>query len=453
MPSTLIDSGIYKDLFGTAAMRAIFSDEGVIERWLLAEAALARAQAACGLIPEEAAAEITAKAVPEIIDIAAIKSSAENVGRAILPLARQLAAACDGDAGAYVHWGTTTQDIMDTGTVLQIREGLDLIGPDLNRLIGIICNLAHEHRETLMAGRTAGQQALPITFGLKAAVWAAELDRHRQRLIQCRPRVLVGQLGGAVGTLASMGPKGLDVQARFAQELRLGQPDVSWHVARDAFAETCLILSLIIASLGKVAVEINHLAATEVGEVREAFAPGRGGSSTMAHKRNPRFAEFLSGISRLAREKAMSALDAMVTEGERWGPAWMAEWAVIPELFILTAGALDQAIQMLDGLEVDKGRMLQNLNLTDGAIMAESVMMALAPLTGRGDAHDLIYDACRQAEKESKPLLDILAATPEVSGHLSRADLERAMDPAQYLGAALEIVDRTLAGLDFENQT
>ncbi|MCJ7837656.1 MAG: adenylosuccinate lyase family protein, partial [Burkholderiales bacterium] len=279
MSSTVFDSGLFRDMFGTAEMRAIFSDAGYLARCLEVEAALARAQAGIGMIPAAAAREISAKATLACLDLAELKRETEIVGYPILPLVKQLAAACGGDAGGYVHWGATTQDIMDTAVVLQLRAAFELIEADLNEILVSLASLARRYRDTPMAGRTHLQHALPVTFGYTAAVWRAPLARHRERLAQLRPRVLVGQFGGAAGTLASLGSEGLAVRAALMRELDLGEPDITWHVARDSLAEAVLYTGLLTGSLAKIAGDVMMMMSTEFGEVFEPFEHGRGAST------------------------------------------------------------------------------------------------------------------------------------------------------------------------------
>jgi 3-carboxy-cis,cis-muconate cycloisomerase len=295
-----------------------------------------------------------------------------------------------------------------------------------------------------MAGRTAGQQALPTTFGLKTVVWLEEMLRHQERLVQMKPRILTGQFGGAVGTLASLGDQGLHVQAALMKELDLDQPLVTWHAARDRFVEVCLTLTMMTGSLGKFATEVGSLMQTEISEVFEGYSPGRGSSSTMPQKRNPRFAEFIPAITKLANHNAGLMLEAMSREHERSGPPWMAEWAALPEIFILTSGALQQSIAMLDTLDVRKERMRENLELTNGLILSEAVMMALAPYLSRLGAKKIVGQSCEIALKENKHLRDVLAKMPDVSKHLSKKELDALFDPANYLGLAGKIIDEAL---------
>ena len=289
---SVLDSILFRDAFGTAAMREIFSDHGLITRYVEVEVALARAQARCGVIPAEAAAEIAAQSNVEKLDLDLLRHETDIVGYPILPLVHQLVKMC-GEAGRFIHWGATTQDIMDTAVVMQVRDGLALVEQDIAALQEILASLAERHRDTPMAGRTHLQQALPVTFGYKAAVWLSMLDRHAERLVQLRPRVLVGQLAGAAGTLASLGERGLDVQRAMMEELDLGVPTATWHVARDGLAEAVSLLGLVTGSLGKIAYDVMLMASSEFAEVYEPFVTGRGASSTMPQKRNPISSELM----------------------------------------------------------------------------------------------------------------------------------------------------------------
>lgn len=442
--TTVIDSCLFRDSFGTPQMRAVFSDHALISRYIEVEVALARAEARCGVIPADAAEQIAARSNFEALDLELLRHETENVGYPILPLVHQLVKQC-GEAGRYVHWGATTQDIMDTADVLRIRAGLKLVEEDIAALRPILAGLARKYRTTEMAGRTHLQQALPITFGYKAAIWLGMFDRHAERLAQLKPRVLVGEFAGAAGTLASLGEKGLEVQKEFCAELGLAQPATTWHVARDGFAEALNFLALVTGSLGKIAYDIMLLAATEFAEVYEPFVTGRGASSTMPQKRNPISSELMLACAKGVRRDAGLMLDAMVQDLERATGPWHAEWMAIAEAFVLTAGALNQARFALGGLIVDEARMRQNLGISKGLIVAEAVMMGLAPFTGRQQAHDIVYGACREVNEQGGTLAEVLSRHPEVMRHLDKAAIERLTDPANYAGLAPQMVDRALA--------
>ena len=452
MAVSALDSAIFADMFGTAAMREVFGDGAFLARCVEVEAALARAEARLGVIPAEAAEAITHAADSLIsgraaLDVARLKTETETVGYLILPLVRQIAELA-GPAGRYLHWGATTQDIMDTAAVLQIRAGLLLVEEDLTAARGHLVALARKYRDTPMAGRTHLQHALPVTFGYKAAVWLYALDRHAERLRQLRPRVLMTQFGGAAGTLASLGngEESLQTRAELARELDLGDPQITWHVVRDGIAETVQVLALLTGSLGKIAFDVMLMSATEFGEAAEPFVQGRGSSSTMPQKRNQISCELILAAAKVVRQQAGLVLDAVVADFERATGPWHVEWVALPEAFGYTAGALHQARFMLGGLIVDAGRMAKNLAMTHGLIVAEAVMMGLAPHIGRNDAHDLVYDACRIAIETDRPLFDVLLETPAVLAPLGPDKLRSLTDPANYLGAAPAMVERMLAG-------
>ena len=442
--STVLDSMLFKDSFGTPAMRAVFSDQRAMHYCIEVEVALAAAQAKCGIIPLEAARTIANCCKLELIDWERMKSETEVVGYPILPLVHQLVPMC-GDAGRYVHWGATTQDIMDSALVLQLREAIELLERDLYKVRKALQRLASDHRDTVMAGRTHLQQALPITFGLKAAIWLGMLDRQHQRLQELKPRLLVGQFAGAAGTLASLGSNGLMVQEALMEALSLGVPTTPWHVARDNLGEVVNWLGLLTASLGKIALDVILMASTEVAELAEPFVKGRGASSTMPQKRNPISSELMLAAAKAVRQHAGLMLDAMVQDLERATGPWHAEWIAIPQSFMLSAGALHQAAFMLEGLEVDSKRMRQNLDLTKGLIVAEAVMMGLAPYLGRQQAHDLVYEACRACHQQGGMLFDHLYAQASIREHLSESQCRALTDPTQYLGSTGEMIDRALA--------
>lgn len=444
MASNVLDSVLFRDSFGTPAMRAIFDDKELIRKYVEVEIALAKAQARCNVIPQEAADEIAKRCDADTLDFDLLRHETEIVGYPILPLVHQISKQA-GEAGKFVHWGATTQDIMDTAVVLQVRDGLDIVDQDIKDLRKILAGLAKRYRDTPMAGRTHLQQALPVTFGYKAAIWLDMFDRHQQRLEQLRPRVLVGEFAGAAGTLASLGDKGLIVQKAMMEELGLGVPVSTWHVARDGFAEAVNFLGLVTGSLGKIAYDVMIMASNEFGELYEPFVKGRGASSTMPQKRNPISSELMLACAKGVRQQAGLMLDAMVQDLERATGPWHAEWIAIPESFILSAGALNQAKFMLGGLIVDEKAMAKNLDMTKGLIVAEAVMMGLAPYIGRQDAHDVVYDACRIVNEQGGHLADVLNAMPSVSSRLDPKLIEQLTDPANYLGMAPQMVDQVLS--------
>lgn len=445
MPATTIDSAIFGNIFGTEAMRAVWSDENRTRTYLAIEAALARVQARLGIIPQDAADEIVANCRLDRIDMAKLRAQTERIGYPVLGVVSQLNALCRDGLGEYCHWGATTQDITDTATVLQIREALALIEADLAAVSAALADLARRHRDTPMAGRSNLQQAVPVTFGYKMATLLAAIERHRERLAQLRPRVLMGEFAGAAGTLASIETGAMETQAALMAELGLAQPVIAWHTVRDTIAEVGCFLGLVGGTLGKLAMDVKLLMQTEVGEVYEPYAHGRGSSSTMPQKRNPISSCYIHAAISVVRQHVAALLDAMVADHERSTGPWEIEWIVLPEAFCLLAGALKQARFVLEGLEVDAARMRENLAMTHGLVVSEAVMMGLGRHLGRERAHDLVYDICREAIRQKRPLLDLLAENPEITRHLDRAQLAELCDPANYLGQSGVMVDRVLA--------
>jgi 3-carboxy-cis,cis-muconate cycloisomerase len=442
--STMFDSVLYRDVFSTPSMRAVFSDDAQLRAYVQAEVALAVAQGETGVIPREAAEAIARLAPTVVLDRGQLKADTENVGYPIVGLVRQLSEGL-GEPGRYLHWGATTQDIMDTATVLQLREAVALIEAQLSDVMGTLADLARRHRDTLMAGRTHLQQALPITFGHKAAVWLSSLQRSAERLAQAKPRALQAQFGGAAGTLASLGDRGLDVRAAYARALGLTEPDITWHVARDGLVEMVQTLAVICGALGKIGYDVMILMATEIGEVFEPFSSHRGASSTMPQKRNPISSEILLANAKASRDAASLMLDAMVQDLERATGPWHCEWLSLPQACLLTAGSLAQAQFMLSGLIVEPKAMRKNLDSTRGLIVAEAVMMGLAPALGRQTAHDEVYAACRDAFERGDGLLDALLRRPVIASALPRDRLAALCEPSNYLGTAAQMVDRVLA--------
>jgi 3-carboxy-cis,cis-muconate cycloisomerase len=445
MTAVGVSSGIFRDIFSTEAMRRIFADENRVQKYLDIEAALARAQARLGVIPQEACDEICRHCTADQYDFAKLKVQTERIGYPVLPVVQQLVSLCRDGLGEWCHWGATTQDITDTATVLQIREALDLVEADIVGIADALAALAKRYRDTPMAGRSNLQQAVPITFGYKVATYLAAFERHRQRLKELRPRVLVGEFGGAAGTLSSLGTSGLAVQAALMKELRLGQPEIAWHTVRDRIAEVGCFLGLVTGVCGKIAFDVKLMMQTEVEEVYEPFHEGRGSSSTMPQKRNPISCVYITATTSLVRQHVAALLDAMVEDHERATGPWEIEWIAVPEIFSLAAGALAQTRFMMSGLQVDEKKMRANLDITRGLIVSEAVMMGLGPHIGRQYAHDLVYDICRQVVATGRTLLDLLAENKEVAKYLDRAALEKLCDPANYLGQAGEMVDRVLA--------
>ncbi|MBM3597177.1 MAG: 3-carboxy-cis,cis-muconate cycloisomerase [Alphaproteobacteria bacterium] len=434
-------------LFGTEAAFGLFSDQARLQGMLDFEAALARAEARLGVIPANAAPAIVDKCRAELFDLDALARAAAGAGNLAIPMVKQLTelvARADQDAARFVHWGATSQDAIDTGLLLQLRHFLDLADGDLARLSDALARLTEAHGQTPMVGRTWMQHALPITFALKTAGWLDAIERHRRRFAELRPRLLVVQFGGAAGTLAALGPRGLDVAEALARELDLGHPAMPWHGQRDRMAEVAALLGLVLGTLGKMARDLSLLMQTDVGEAFEPAAAGRGGSSTMPHKRNPVAAAAVLAAATRAPGLVATMLSAMVQEHERGLGGWHAEWETLPELCRLMAGALHQMAETMAGLELDPVRMRANLDATNGLIMAEAVTIALGSALGRLAAHELVEQACREAARSKRHLRDVLAAHETVGKHLSVQDLDRLFQPLHYVGQAGRFVARVL---------
>jgi len=443
MTTNPADSPIFGTLYGSDAMRTVFDERAFFQHMLDVEAALARVQARLGIIPDEAAAAITAAARVENLNTAQLAASVRTVGYPVVGLVKGLSQAA-GEAGRWTHWGATTQDIMDTATALSVREGLRLMREEVRALLAALADQSARHRGTVMAGRTHLQQALPITFGLKCAVWAQPFITHLQRMDQLRPRVEQVSFFGAAGTLASLGERGVAVMEGLAAELGLHAPLGPWHVCRDALAETVSFLGLLCGSLGKIATDVILLAQTEVAEVAEPHEAGRGSSSTMPQKRNPIASEYVLAAARGVQALVPLMQGAMAQDHERATGPWQSELLVVPQAFVLTHGALLHARAIAEGLIVDTARMRRNLELTGGLIVAEAVMMGLAPALGRGEAHHVVQHACDVALAEAISLADALAREPTVTERLDRAAIERLCDPQNYLGSAGAFIDRIL---------
>jgi 3-carboxy-cis,cis-muconate cycloisomerase len=446
MPVNPADSPILGTLYGSDAMRAVFDERAYFQRMLDVEAALARVQARLGLIPSEAADEIVGAAHIDGLRIEILAASARNVGYPVVGLVAELSRAA-GASGGWTHWGATTQDIMDTATVLQVREGLLLIEAELLGVMAALARQAEAHRLTVMAGRTHLQQALPISFGLKCAIWAHPFVNHLSRLNQLRRRVEQVEFAGASGTLASLGVSGIAVMEGLASELGLLAPVAPWHVCRDALAETVAFLGLVCGSLAKIATDITLLSQTEVAEVTEPYVAGRGASSTMPQKRNPIASEYILASARMVQGLVPVMLGAMAQDHERATGPWQVEALALPQAFVLTHGALLQARAIAEGMVVDADRMRANLNLTHGMILAEAVMMGLAPQLGRGEAHHVVKRACDVALVERIGLAEALERDPAVAARMDRAAIDNLTDPAHYLGSADAFIDRVLAAV------
>jgi len=439
---------IFHELFSYEDLERILSDESRVQSMLDFEAALARAEARTGVIPAVDAPKIAAKCNAELFDLAAIRKETALAGNVAIPLIKSLTdlvAQEDKDAARFVHWGATSQDVIDTASVLQLRRAFELIDRDLTALTSALCALAERYRETPVVARTWMQHALPTTFGYIVAGWLDAVLRHRHRLTEIRARALSLQFGGAVGTLAALAGHGPEVAKALAEELQLCLPAAPWHSHRDRVAEVATTFGLLTGTLGKIARDISLHSQTEIQELFEPAGQGRGGSSTLPHKRNPVTCAVVLAAANRVPGLVSNILTGMVQEQERGLGSWHAEWETLPEIVRLSAGALHHLASMLPALEVHPERMRRNLDGTHGLIFAEAVSSALAGRMGKMPAHRLVEAACQKAREQDRPLLDILREEPGLRGHLAPADLTSLFEVRNYLGSAAEFVQRVLA--------
>ena len=444
-------SPLLAPMLSSAAMRAVCDDAACLQNMLNFEAALARAEAATGVIPQSAAGPIAAACRAESFDLAALADASTRSGNLAIPLVKALTsnvAQQNADAARYVHWGATSQDVIDTATMLTLRAAIEILLGDIDRAVAGFAKLARQHRDTAVVARTWLQHALPMPFGLKLAEYAAALHRSRKRLQRLRTEALALQFGGAAGTLAALGDKGLAVAERLAQELRLPLPDAPWHTHRDRIAEGASVFAIIAGTCGKIARDVSLMMQTDVGEAFEPSGEGRGSSSTMPHKRNPVAAASALGAATMAPNLAATILAAQVQDHERSAGPWHAEWPTLPTLLLVTSGALAAIVDIAEGLEVDAARMRANLDATGGLIMAEAVTMALAKKIGKSDAHHLIEAASKKAVADKKHLRDVLISDPQIVAQLSADKITELFEPMAYQGASQALIDRLLASLD-----
>jgi len=444
-------SSLLAPMFSSGPMRAVCDDVAYLQAMLDFEAALARAEAAIGVIPQSAAAPIGQACKAGAFDLAGLAEAATRSGNLAIPLVKALTTAlakADPEAARFVHWGATSQDVIDTATMLVLRAAIDVLLADLDRAIKGFAGLARAHRGTAMVARTWLQHALPMPFGLKLAEYAAALGRSRRRLNRLRQEGLALQFGGAAGTLAALGDKGLAVGELLGRELALPMPDAPWHTHRDRIAEAASVLAILAGSCGKIARDVSLMMQTDVAEAFEPAGVGRGGSSTMPHKRNPVAAASALGAATMAPNLAATIFASQVQEHERSAGPWHAEWPTLPTLLLVTSGALAATVDLAEGLEVDAIRMRQNLDTTGGLIMAEAVATALAEKIGKSEAHHLIEAASKKAVAEKKHLRDVLAADSNVSAQLGADQLAKLFEPMAYQGTSQALIDRLLASLE-----
>lgn len=444
MASSSIDSRVFGVLFANEEMKKIFSDENRVQKWLDTEAALARAQAKLGMLKPEYAEEITKKAKAELLDLDAIGETYKST-ITIVPLLKEFKKVLDNNAGEFVHWGATSQDIMDNGLILQMREAHVLLTTMLTKTYEECLRISEKYKDTVMAGRTHVIHALPITFGFKTAMWADEVKRSLIRLEELKPRLLKGQLSGAVGTLASQEGKGFAMQELMMKDLGLAVPVISWHPTRDHIAEYVSLLALIAGTIGRISHEILSLQRTEICEVEEPFFMGKIGSSTMPHKRNPQVCESIIALTKIVRAQAPLAVEIMQCENERdWG-CEAVEWDIVPKTSICMAAALEKMNDTLENLIVYPENMKENLNKLKGAMLSEAVMLHLGEKLGRLTAHEIVYEVCMKAFSEGTMVIDALLARKEVADAFSREELADILQPEKYTGLSSEFVERVLA--------
>jgi 3-carboxy-cis,cis-muconate cycloisomerase len=444
-------SPLLAPMLSSAAMRDVCDDAAVLQRMLDFEAALARAEAATGVIPGTAAAPITTACKAESFDHDALAEAATRSGNLAIPLVKALTAKVaktDPDAARYVHWGATSQDVIDTAAMLTLRAAIDTLLQDLDRAVAGFAKLARQHRATAMVARTWLQHALPMPLGLKLAEYAAALHRSRMRLQRLREETLALQFGGAAGTLAALGDNGWRVAERLARELELPLPDAPWHTHRDRIAEAASVLAILAGTCGKIARDVSLLMQTDVAEAFEPSGEGRGGSSTMPHKRNPVAAATALAAATMAPNLAATMFAAQVQDHERSAGPWHAEWPTLPTLLLVTSGALAATVDIAEGLEVDAARMRVNLDATHGLIMAEAVTMKLAEKIGKSEAHHLVEAASKKAVAEKKDLRDVLTGDPKVTAHLDAGKIAELFEPMAYQGVSQSLIDRLLKSLD-----
>ena len=439
--SHITDSRLFGTTFASTEVASVFSDRNRVQKWFDVEAALALAQGELDIIPGDAAQEIARKADAALVDLDAIGREIASTAHPLVPAIRALAALCEGDAGEYVHYGATTQDIVDTGMILMVREAWPLLLADLGAIRERLAATARTHRDTLMVGRTHGQHALPVTFGFKLAVWVDEIDRHLDRFAEADSRIFVGNITGAVGTMASFGPRGREMQRQALDRLGLGTPRICWHSARDRVAEIAWLLVQGSGTLGKIANEIYNLQRSEIDEVHEPFHLGKVGSSTMPHKRNPASAELAVALWRLVRGLLVPLTDALFQEHERDAAALRVELAAIPELVVYCGALFSRMRGVVENLEPRPERMTANAERLGGLLLSERAMLTLGAKVGKQTAHEIVYEVAMAAHETGVRFHEKLAADPRVAPHLAREDIEELLAAERYLGFTGQIVD------------
>ncbi len=442
MSTHIIDSEIYGSAWGSDEMRAIFDEIPRTQGWLDVIATLAEAQAEVGLIPAEAVPEIRRVCNIELLSMEALGQGYRDTGHSTLGLIRELKNLCQGEAGEWIYYGATVQDITDTWTSLALLKAWAIVYRDLREIEEILLKLAQTHRNTPMPGRTHGQPGLPITFGFKVSVWVREIRRHIERMKDLHKRMGEGQLSGGVGSVSSLGNKGLEVQEKFFAKLGLRTPDIAWIAARDTQVEFLNLLAIIGATFDKIGHEIYTLQRPEIGEVREGFVKGVVGSITMPHKRNPEIAEHLGSLARLIRHNAACLTENLVHDHERDARSWKTEWALLGPTCLMAGSLLRLSKVMCANLDVDQAGMLASLKASRGYVLSEGVMLALAEKVGKQTAHEMVYQTAMTAFEADRPLKDAILENEQILEHLSANEIETLFDYYLQVGLCPEFVDR-----------
>jgi adenylosuccinate lyase len=436
----LLDSVLFGDYASTPKMRAVFEEKARLQAWMDVEAALALAQADLGIVPKEAAQKIADCAKIDLLDLQAIKARGKVTGHSLVGLLGEFRTVLGKEAAGFLHFGATTQDIIDSGQMICVKNAVAVIEEQLTAAMRTLLTRMDEHSRTLMVGRTHGQQALPITLGFKMAIWLDELSRQRDRLLEAKKRDLVGNMTGAVGTFASWGKKGMEIQSRTMEILGLDTPDTCWHSSRDRVADLMALLGLLGGTAARIATEVYNLSKTEFGELEEPIGKGQVGSSTMPHKRNPIHSEWIIVLARSLRANALQAMEVMIQENERDASAWKTEWIIVPESFVMASAILQHLQSIFSGLVVRKARMEKNTHLLKGLLLSEAVMFVLADAMPLPEAHERVYEASMKAFEKETNLLDELLQDPEVERLCDPKKIAEAMNAANYTGLSAETV-------------
>lgn len=448
MGNAMTDSFLFKDVFGDVEMMKIWDDRNWLQKWLDVEVALAEAEAEIGVVPQKAADEIGRRANMAILHHEKIKERFDQLGHPLMALIKVLQEVCEDGAGEFIHWGATTQDIMDTALVLQIKESLIIIDRELSSILTILKELAKVHRDTIMVGRTHGQQALPITFGFKVVVWCKELQRHKERLVECRKRALAGQLSGAVGTMASFGKKGFEIQHIMMKKLGLDVPDITWHSARDRVSEIINILNMISSSFGKIAKEIILLQKNEFDELEESSMVEKISSSTMPHKKNPSTCETVVALSKMIQALSCLSSEIMRPEHERDNILLKCEWMLLPQFFVMFGAIMKHSSKVLYGLKINKEQMKKNLEITGGLILSEQVMLQLSKKLGRQKSHEIVKNLAKKSLRENISFEEVLSNDPQILEYVTKGEIKELINPYSYTGLSSLFVDKIVAELD-----